>query len=174
MRRTSSGARGVEGGDGLVGDDDGGVLDEHAGHGDALLLAAGEEAGADAGAVGDADPVEGRHAEMPLPRPDEGDDGLGEAPASQPSRQDVVQSGEVGDEVELLVDHADLFGKLRAPGAGRARSLPRRRTVPSLGASSPAIMASSVVLPLPLGPRSATASPCSTRSESGRTASIGP
>ena len=106
------GARGVEGGDGLVGDDDGGVLDEDARHGDALLLAAGEKAGAHAGPVGDADLVESRHAKMALPRPDQRDDGLGEAPAPEPPREDVVQRREIRHEVELLVDHADLLGEL--------------------------------------------------------------
>jgi len=58
-----SGIAGVQVGGGLVGEDEGGAMDDGAGDGDTLALAAGEQVGTMVGAGGEADAFEsGGHA----------------------------------------------------------------------------------------------------------------
>ncbi|CAE7229328.1 bsn, partial [Symbiodinium necroappetens] len=95
----------------LVGDEDGGVGDDGAGDGDALLLAAGELAGEVVGAVRDTHPLQR----------------TGDAIVALPARERVDEQGELdvlvgsedGDEVVELEDVADVFGApVRELGAG--------------------------------------------------------
>ena len=90
---------GVEVAGGLVGEQDGWVVDEGAGDADALLFAAGELAGQVLGAGGEADAFEGGAG---FGLVGHGVEVLGE--------HDVLERREVGDQVELLEDEADLVG----------------------------------------------------------------
>ena len=92
---------GVEVSGGLVGEDDGGVVDEGAGDGDALALAAGELVGLVHHAGAEVDALEhGLGA----------GDALGGGGAVVDEGQlDVVQRGGAGEQVEGLEDEADLL-----------------------------------------------------------------
>ena len=90
---------GVKVAGGLVGEDQLGFADQGAGHGDALLLAAGELLGHVFGAVGEADALEHLgDAAFAL--------GGGDLAVDQ-SHLDVLGDVEVVDEVEALEDEAD-------------------------------------------------------------------
>ena len=99
------GVFGVEVAGGLVGEDDGGAVDERAGDGDALLLAAGElvgaviEAALDAEHVGEV--VEERLSRALLVAGAEVGDVVGDL--------DVAHGGEGRQEVEALEDEADAW-----------------------------------------------------------------
>ncbi len=99
------GVFGVEVTGGLVGEDNGGAVDEGAGDGDALLLSAGEFVGAVIEATGDAEQigevVEQGAIESGLGRGAEVGDVVGDL--------DVAHGGEGGEQVETLEDEAD-FG----------------------------------------------------------------
>ena len=90
---------GVEGGGGLVEEHDFGLHGERAGDGDALLLAAGELAGVLVGLFGDADAVEQAHGRLLR---------LLLLHLAHVDRRegDVLDHGQMGEEVELLEDHA--------------------------------------------------------------------
>ena len=133
---------------------------------DALLLAAGELGGVVVAALAEADALEqGARARRAA------------APAGELERQqDVLERGQVRQQLERLEDEADLpppqprqgvLGEVldrRAVDAG-----PRR----SVGRSRPATSPSSVDLPLPEGPRMATNSPGATaRSTASRIVSM--
>ena len=90
---------GVEVSGGLVGEEDGRVVDQGTGDADALLLSSAELAGEVAGAGAEADAIEGCPGFALVGH---GVEVLGE--------HDVFYRGEVGDEVELLEDEADLVG----------------------------------------------------------------
>ena len=81
---------------GFVGQQQLGVVDEGAGHAHALLLAAGELARQVGGAVGEADAVEGLEGFL-----------LVGHRVVVLGNHDVLEGGEVADEVELLEDEAD-------------------------------------------------------------------
>lgn len=91
----------------LVGEEDGRVVDEGAGDADALLLASTELAGEVAGTVGEAYVLE-RGA------------GLGGVGGGVEVLREhyVFYGGEIGDEVELLKDEADLVGAKAVEVAG--------------------------------------------------------
>ena len=105
------GVFGVEVAGGLVGEDDGGAVDEGAGDGDSLLLASGQFIGAvvetalDAEHVGEV--VEERLVEFSFGGRSQEGDVMGDL--------DVAHRGEGGKEVEALEDEAD-FGAAH-PGA---------------------------------------------------------
>jgi hypothetical protein len=83
----------------LVGEDDGGVVDERAGAGDPLLLPPGELAGAMVEAVAQADPLEGgRGAGVRILDANAGED---------EGEPDVLEGAQRGEEVEGLEDVAD-------------------------------------------------------------------
>ena len=89
---------GIEVAGGLVGEEEAGAGDEGAGEGDALLLAAGEFAGAMGEAMGESDFVEGG-----------GGAGQRVAFAADEERHgDVLLSGELGEERLNLPDEADV------------------------------------------------------------------
>ena len=118
----------VEGGDGLVGQEDRRLLHEGPGDGHALLLATGQGVAALVGAVEEADTVEVLQrgqlcsagvAPQPEPRPTH--------PRERPG-QHVLQNGQRGYELELLEDEAHAAAKLsQRPalhrGNGRAEHL---------------------------------------------------
>jgi hypothetical protein len=90
---------GVEGGGGFVEEENLGFHGEGAGDGDALLLTAGELGGAVVGAVGEADPfeeLEGFGFDLGAGATEDVDGGF----------EDVFEGGAVGEEMELLEDHA--------------------------------------------------------------------
>jgi hypothetical protein len=92
---------GVEVAGGLVGEDDGGVVDQGAGDGDALALAAGELVGLVVHARFEADVGERLLGAL---------DALGGGRAVVDERQlDVVQRGGAGQQVEGLEDEADFL-----------------------------------------------------------------
>ena len=75
---------------------------------------------------------------------------------------EIVGDGEARDQVELLKHQAEpVAAQCRALGIGEVGDRQRRRAVisPPSAASSPAIRCSSVLLPLPDSPVSATLSP---------------
>ena len=90
---------GVQVAGGLVGQDDFRIVDQRAGNGHALLLAAGELRGQVMRAIGQADPIE-RRARFDL---------VGHA-VEVLRQHDVLERRQVGDEMELLEDEADGFG----------------------------------------------------------------
>ena len=96
--------------------------------------------GYDARSVGEADE---RQALVDPPGP-----GVAEA--------DVAGDREVREERAVLEDHADAAVLGLDPHAGARDLRPPMATVPASGISNPAMIRSSVVLPEPLGPRSAT------------------
>ena len=88
---------GVQGAGGFVGEDHVGTGDHGAGHGDALLLAAGQLAGTVVEALGQAEGVD-----------ELGEEGLVRLLAGQFQRQqDVLLSGQGGQQVEGLEDETD-------------------------------------------------------------------
>ena len=111
-------ALGIQAGDGLVCQDGAGVLHEHPRERDPLLLAAGEEAGALVELVGDADAGEGGPGGLDLERPEEREERPRRRPAAEVAGVHVVDDLEVLDEVELLVDGADLGLEAAACGRG--------------------------------------------------------
>jgi hypothetical protein len=103
----------VEVAGGLVGEEDGGLIDESAGQGAALLLAAGEFAGAMLAAGGEADAVEGlRYAAAAL-----GAVNFGEAEREL----DVFFEGHAREEIERLEDHAYGFAAIAGEALGIER-----------------------------------------------------
>ena len=90
---------------GLVADEQGRAVDHGAGHGDALLLAAGELVREVVHALGEADEAE-HLGHLGL------DDRLGLADALE-GKGDVLVDGLVRQELEVLVDGADLATKIR-------------------------------------------------------------
>ena len=84
----------------------------------------------------------------------------GRSPAADAQAEgDVLEDGHVAEQGVVLEHEADaaLAGRQR-----RSTSSPSKRTAPASGTSSPAMMRSSVVLPEPDGPSSATSSPAGT------------
>ena len=139
----------------LVGEDTRGSTDERAGDRDPLLLAAGElrRAGARRARRGRPRRAARAHARAARPRA-----------AGVSADLDVLERRQRRDQVELLEDEAERaqpqLGELAVAQRRRGR-VPRRRRVPELGRSSAPSSCSSVVLPEPLGPSSATNSPAS-------------
>ena len=145
----------VQGGHGLVQQQQLRVRGEGPGHRHALRLAAGELPRAARGEVGGVDlgqPVQGR---SPGRR-------VGRARTAGPE-SDVFQRAQVRKEQRLLGQErraAAVRGGPEAWSAARSnRTLPSSSDLPVSGRSSPAMMANSVDLPAPLGPRTATVSP---------------
>jgi hypothetical protein len=95
----------VEVAGGLVGEDELGVIDEGAGDGDTLLLAAGKLSGEMLDAVGEADASE-RGASF----------GFVSGAVEVLSEHDVFEGGEIRHEVELLEDEADFLGAEASEG----------------------------------------------------------
>ena len=93
---------GVERGGGLIADDQRRLVDQGAGDGDALLLAAGEFARAFAPARADAHGFE--HG------PGAGDGRFGGQALDQQRHGDIFRGGDGGDQVELLENEADVIG----------------------------------------------------------------
>ena len=146
----------VEVGGGLVGEHQGGTMDDGAGDGYALAFAAGEQVGPMAGAGGKADICEGFGNALAA---------LARADALDEQRiLDVFAGREDGDQVEGLKDEADLFAAEESEvceGLSREVSVPSMRMRPLVGLSMQPIRFSSVDLPLPLGPEMARNSPAS-------------
>src|SRR5712671_7549146 len=95
---------GVEIAGGLIGEEDGGLIYESAGEGAALLLAAGEFAGAMVMAGAEADAVEGLRDAMAA---------LGAVDFGEAEREfDVFREGHAGEEIEGLEDHAYGFAAI--------------------------------------------------------------
>ena len=65
---------------------------------------------------------------------------------------DVVEHGQVGKEVELLEDHADLGAQRVDVGPGSCTATPSTTTSPRSIVSRPLMQRSSVLLPEPRGP----------------------
>jgi sRNA-binding protein len=83
------------------------------------------------------------------------------AAAEKRSGRRTLSSTQVGQQVELLEDVAEVVGAVAVARAG-AQALPglaQQRTAPACGSSTPAHRLSSVLLPQPLGPRRNTLSP---------------
>ena len=151
------GGLGVEVAGGLVGEDQGGVVDQRARDRHPLLLAAREPVGKAARAVGRGPRASSSAAHAPARarRP---------AQFSSSGKQQVLLDGQQRDQVEELEDEADV----PAPEA-RARALGERREVGAVdahrarvGQVDPAIRFSSVDLPEPLRPTSTAISPLAT------------
>jgi hypothetical protein len=141
---------GVEVAGGLVGEDDGGVVDQGAGDGDALALSAGELVGLVVHAGFEVDVAQGLFGAL---------DALGGGGAVVDERQlDVVQSGGAGQQVEGLEDEADFL----VADAGqfvvveRADELAVEPVVALAGESRQPIRFMKVDLPEPEGPMMAT------------------
>ena len=95
-------------------------------------------------------------------------------------RMDPVTAADLERDVTITIDGREVTVKKAVPGivatpraairyGGRpATGTPSRRTVPARRASRPVTARSSVVLPAPFGPRSATTSPAPTSSETPR------
>ena len=117
------GAGWVEGCNGLVSGNDQGVLDEEPRDGNPLLLAPRETARPLGGPAADADTLEGADGPALVLGPGQGQHRFPEPPGSEPSGEHVVEHREIGDEVELLMDHAN---EARESGSGpmRATSTP--------------------------------------------------
>ena len=122
---------GVERGDGLVGEQDLGVLHERAGDGDALLLSAGEGVGALVGAVEQADAVEvvERLQLRGRGRTPRGRDAVRGRAASEPVST-FSSTVSDGHELELLEDEADAAAQpaqgALPESAATSRRAPRR------------------------------------------------
>ena len=82
----------------VVGEDDGGVVDEGAGDGDALFLAAGELVGTEIGAVAEADSFEGDGGQ------------LAGVAAGDAGEGDVLGGGQGAEEVEVLEHESEVAG----------------------------------------------------------------
>ena len=137
---------GVERGERLVEQHDLGVGGERARQRDALALAAGELV-----RVGAARGRRGRRARGVSRDP------LAARAAPKPT---LPRDRQVREQRALLEDHADAALLGLDPGARAGDGAPADLArVPASGRSKPAIMRSSVVLPEPLGPSSATSSP---------------
>lgn len=91
---------GVEGGGGFVQEEDPGFHGQGAGNGDALLLTTGELGRAVMGAVGEADPFEELEC-LGF------DLGAGATEDVDGGFEEVFEGGPVGEQIELLEDHAD-------------------------------------------------------------------
>ena len=131
--------------------------------GDALLHAARQLVRVGVGEVGEADLGEqlgGVRAARRSPR----------WRLTSSSRRALAATVRHGSRRRRLRDEADALGR-RGPRAGWRR---RRVTRPPVGSSRPPTMRSSVVLPLPLGPRTVTISPASTARSIGASASTAP
>ena len=130
-----------------------GLADERAGHGDALLLTAGELRRVVLHAVRHADPLERLlHALLAL---------LGGHAAVGERQLDVLVHREVADQVERLEDEADLpVADARPLGEGEVgHLLAVEQYLPSVGVSSSPRIDSRVDLPQPEGPAIETYSP---------------
>ena len=105
------------------------------------------------GAIGEADLLEQRQRPLAQLRRADAD--------RREAGLDVLERGQRRDQVELLEDEAERvqpqLGQLAV--AETPRSRPSKKTLPALGRSSAPSSCSSVVLPDPLGPSSATNSP---------------
>src|SRR5581483_10711784 len=102
---------GVDGGEGLVEQEDGRFGGQGPGQGDPLGLAARELGGPEAGDVGEADLLQPLHGLGP---------GLGLRRARSPQTEgDVLQGAEVAEETVLLEDDADVAAFRRQADAGR-------------------------------------------------------
>ena len=148
---------GVEVSGGLVGEDDGGVVDQGAGDGDALALAAGELIGLVHHAGAEADALEDFLG---------AGDALGGGGAVVDERQlDVMQRGGAGQQVEGLEDEADFLvadaGELVVVERGDIVAVEPVR--PWVGESRQPMRFISVDLPEPEGPMMATYSLWRTR-----------
>ncbi len=108
------GGVGVECAGGFVGEDEGGAVDDRAGDGDALLLAAGELVGFIVEPVAEADAIEGGGGAIAS--------FVGRDVAVDRRQHDVFEGAERGEQVELLEDEAEFlvadfgevgFGNLR-------------------------------------------------------------
>ena len=116
----------VEGGHGLVREDDLGPLDQGPGDGAALLLATGQGVGPLGGVLGHADPGEGRHGcrgdllgPAPEKAPEEGD-------STQRTQGDIAEQGQSPHQVELLEDEADPDARFTYTGRDAPPRLDRR------------------------------------------------
>ena len=127
------GVLGVEVAGGFVGEDDGGTVDEGAGDGDALLLAAGELVGAMVEAALDAEHfgevVEERFVQFPFGGCAKGGDVVGDF--------DVAHGRERGQQIEALEDKADLgaahFGALGVGEFGEVGAIDEDRAGGGVG-----------------------------------------
>ncbi len=131
--------------------------DQRPGYGDALPLAAGELVRPVRGALRQTGPLQQRAGAA---------HGLVPGNSLQPQRQgNILERGERGQKVEGLEDHSDLLAAQAGAGivAQLRRETPATFTVPELGWSRPQMRLSTVVLPEPDGPMSATRSPAATR-----------
>ena len=136
----------------LVGEDHGGARGQRPGHGDALLLAAGELARAVLEALGQADGLDDR-ADPLL---------VGPAAGERHRQRDVLVGGQRRQQVEGLEHEADALaadlGQLACRRACRGRCR-RGRRGPDVSVSRPARQCMSVDLPEPDGPMTAVRRP---------------
>ena len=96
---------GVEVGGGFVGEQDGGVVGEGAGDGDALLLAAGELVGPEPEAVAEPDAVEKVGGAVA--------GGVAGGAGEVAGELDVLAGAERGEQVEVLEDEPEVAGPQR-------------------------------------------------------------
>ena len=138
----------------LVEQDDVGTARERARDRDALALARREAVGGAVDAIGEAEALEpGARLGLVLRRAPAVVDLLGE--------QHVLERRGEGHEARLLADPADVVAAVRGEGLAveLAESAPATVTEPASGRSRPAMRCSSVVLPEPERPSTATSRP---------------
>jgi hypothetical protein len=92
-------AGGIEIASGFIGDEEFGGLDDGAGDGYTLHLAAGDLMRVDSGFIGEADPLEALHRDVRC---------VGRA-GKQQGQLNIFENGEVGEELEKLKNEADRF-----------------------------------------------------------------
>ena len=92
--------------------------------------------------------------------------------AFRQAEADVGRDAEVGEEGEVLEDMATRRFSGARKLLGPLKTRPSSSISPASGASKPAMSRSSVVLPQPLGPSSASTSPCRTARSAPLTAAI--
>ena len=154
---------GVERTRGLVGEDDRRLGHEGTGHGDALLLAAGELSGPVRRPFGEPDAIEGRVGELE-----------GVVAAVEEQREgDVLARAQQREEVEELEDEPDASAahvRQRLFVQIRRAPRPSMATAPASGRSRPPTRCSRVDLPEPDGPMIATNSPAAIDRSTSRSA----
>ena len=160
------GGLGVELPGGLVGEQQLGSARQRPRDRDALLLAAGQLAGSLPRVLAQAHDVQ--HEPDPLLA-------LTRRHAGDTQRNpDVLGGGEHRDQPERLEDERDGLAsqRIQARSVIPVTSFPPIRTLPLSGVSSPPTMLSSVVLPEPDRPRSATSCPSPMLNETPRSAAV--
>ena len=108
------GPSGVQRRYGLVGDYHLRVLHQQAGNRDPLLLPSGKPGRPLRGLFLYAYALQRLQRDVPLTGPDQRQQGLDQAPISQPTGQHVVENAELRHQVELLVDNAYKAGQFAA------------------------------------------------------------